>query len=249
MINGQQYAVGDEMHTALGENLLTALARTGIPTHRWMGVTEPCEQLVCSVADAHTDADLRDLAQQWLQLNRPLISGSFGLVSAVAAVLGYTSHPVAHRPGPAICFIGSRHDQISAQVLLARQAGHRAAIMDGNAPASEAKLLLADPKATSAQQARQRFELSIQKIIERQNAPACVFVSGGNTLNHMMEVLGCDQLLCYGEVLPGAPLSEFVGGAWAKTRVISRSGGFGAKTDLLRLLGTAPAPANHPVGD
>lgn len=67
-------------------------------------------------------------------------------------------------------------------------------------------------------------------------APATLFVTGGETLRAACEALGADHLELVGQIVSGVPLSVLRGGRFDGVRVVSKSGAFGDRDLVKRLL-------------
>ena len=72
--------------------------------------------------------------------------------------------------------------------------------------------------------------------------PATLFVSGGATLRSVCTALDADHLTVSGQILTGVPWSVLRGGWFDGVPLISKSGAFGDRELLRRILGL-----NRPV--
>ena len=80
-----------------------------------------------------------------------------------------------------------------------------------------------------------------------------VWTFNGETLRVVCEALGVKTLAAQGFVAPGIPLSCTGNGRWAGLPVISKSGAFGDRTTLVRLLRSrgsfSPNPHSSSTGE
>ena len=192
--------------------------------------------------DAETDADLDDIVAQGLALpGRVLWCGTAGLAGALAGRL-----PVAKPdlPGPILGLIGTDHP-MSARQLPAVANLHRRLPLDQSTRiarqlADGAAVVTIDlPAATPRNAACRIITAHFAALLGSIGRPGTLFVTGGETLRHLCDVLGVTHLDVDGEIEPGVPTSILRGGAWDGQRLISKSGAFGDAGFLQRLLQTA----------
>jgi len=95
------------------------------------------------------------------------------------------------------------------------------------------------PDGTGAAVAAPFFDRVLTTAVSCLERPRSLVVTGGATLHRLVGVLGARALLVTGEPLPGVPRSLLQGGAWDGAVVISKSGAFGDRGLLIRLLESA----------
>jgi uncharacterized protein YgbK (DUF1537 family) len=74
--------------------------------------------------------------------------------------------------------------------------------------------------------------------------PATLLVAGGETLRAVCDALETDHLELVGQIEPGVPCSFMRGGRFDGVRVVSKSGAFGGRDLLKRLVTLNPHPSN-----
>jgi len=206
-----------------------------------LGELEDClrnrEHVVyCDAADS---ADLAVVVAAARQLqHRILWIGSSGLAHALAVHvqerrLGVTALPVL---GAVVLFVGSDHPVTEAQLAYLRETKsvlEKSVCESESAAAEDAQvLLLRVPRgrATEEDIRRWAFSLPAQRI-------GCLFMSGGDTAALVCSALGIKAISLVEEFAPGLPAGIAVGGPYASTPVILKSGGFGDRDILCRIVG------------
>lgn len=165
--------------------------------------------------DAVCEEDLAALAVEILALRRPILwAGSAGLASALARHLatGGALREPDWRPGPVLFCIGSDHP-----VTLEQQ--RRLA---------EARGIAATPIATGGALEALRRRMAGDR-------PAALFVSGGDTASLVCAAIGAQAIGLRREFAPGIPLGILHGGPGDGLPILTKSGGFGAPDDLIRI--------------
>ncbi len=61
-----------------------------------------------------------------------------------------------------------------------------------------------------------------------------IFLSGGDIALEVCRRLGVSAIRVHGEVEPGVPAGEFIGGQWEGMRVVTKAGGFGTEEAIVR---------------
>lgn len=189
---------------------------------------EPCEHVAAgSLAaaigagarfvslDAVRDEDLAALAVEILASGKRILwVGSAGLASALARHLAAGSPPPEPelRHGPVLFCIGSDHPvTLEQQRRLAEERGIEVIrIVPGSA-----------------------LEGLERRVAEHR--PAALFVSGGDTASLVCAAIGAQSFELRRELAPGIPLGILHGGVCEGLPILTKSGGFGAPDDLIRI--------------
>jgi uncharacterized protein YgbK (DUF1537 family) len=93
------------------------------------------------------------------------------------------------------------------------------------------------PDGLSCTEAARRIDHELGALVRRLDPPGTLIVAGGETLRGLCLALKAERLDLDGHILPGVPRSVLRGGRFDGVRVISKSGAFGERTLLRRLLG------------
>jgi uncharacterized protein YgbK (DUF1537 family) len=215
-------------------------------------VCPPSDRMIpegISVWDTETDDDLDRIAAAAIAVPGIILCGSSGLAAAFARVLGIP--PPARRhdlPRPMLLIAGTVHPQTL------RQIEH----LDAVAPGLHSAVATEEPAfgAVAAALARGQSQLVTpllpalreQPQISRRIAawlgcaartlprPGSLFVTGGETLDTLMQALSAEGLTVTGQIAEGVPFSRFSGGRWDGLDVVSKSGGFGAADLFSKLI-------------
>ncbi len=248
---GQQYVLGDRGWEPAACDLGSALAKRGLA----VAYRRPGDQASPGISlwDAETDEDLRAVAAAGRAFGGPTLwCGSGGLAGALtfAGSVG-GAPPTANRP--LLGLIGSDHGVTRAQLDVCRSATITLP-NDGVAGAAEVNrrlrgdgLVLTQievPGRASRAEARRLIEREFQNLLSRVTRPATLFVSGGETLRFVCTALEADHLTVTGQIMSGVPRSVFRGGRFDGVQVISKSGAFGDRQLLEKILGLAPSIEN-----
>ncbi len=223
----------------------------------------PQPVVVCDVKEqAHLDviALASGLAgQRWL------LVGSGGLARSLGLLLG-TPRGRRRRgdvlvSGPALVVIGTLNKVAGAQLLKARETtgllvvdlaverlGHPSAMaMEVERVAAEAGRSLEGGKSVAVTTAFSALQPSLKeeippalagvvmKVMETQK-PSGLFLSGGDIASGVCHSLGAAAIRVYGEVETGVPAGEIAGGRAGGMRVVTKAGGFGTNTALVKAL-------------
>jgi len=188
--------------------------------------------------DAADSADLSVLVAAARQIHQRILwIGSSGLAHALAVHvqehrLGETALPV---PGAVVLFVGSDHPVTEAQLNYLRD---ESSVLERSVCESESTtlqdaqvLLLRVPRglATEEDVRRWAFSLPAQRI-------GCLLMSGGDTAALVCSALGIKAISLVEEFAPGLPAGIAVGGPYAGTPVILKSGGFGDRDIMCRIV-------------
>jgi uncharacterized protein YgbK (DUF1537 family) len=245
---GRQFVrlAGSAGFVPTGPDLAADLAARGVAVTRCRpGDAAPSG---VSLWDAETDADLAQVAAAGARLpGRVLWCGSAGLAAALA---GDRPPPAAPPDLPLLALVGSHHPVTLAQLeaaapwhvrldpdALDRQAADRQAAQVARHLAADgfAAVTVALPQGVAEDVAAGRIQACFHTLLATIPRPACLFVTGGETLRGLCTALGVQALSVQGEVAPGVPSSILRGGDWDGLRVISKSGAFGAAHLLVSL--------------
>lgn len=159
--------------------------------------------------------DLAAVADEILALDKRILwAGSAGLASALAQRLaaGNPQPEPELRRGPVLFCIGSDHPvTLEQQRHLARERG-----------------IAAIPMAAGG-----ALEALRRRVAEER--PAAIFVTGGDTASLVCSALEARSIELRREFVPGIPLGLLHGGACDALPILTKSGGFGAPDDLIRI--------------
>ncbi len=176
------------------------------------------------LCDAEAEADLAAIAARRPVLARPVLwCGTAGLARALAGPAADPA-PIA-LPPPVLVLCGSAHPASRAQ-LASLPSGLSAIQLH------TLQLPAASPAGVAAD--------ALQALVARVAAgppPGSAIVTGGETLLRLCRALGTNALTVAGEVEPGIAAARFIDGRWAGIPLVAKSGGFGDRTLLCRLLG------------
>jgi uncharacterized protein YgbK (DUF1537 family) len=213
------------------------LVRTGAG---WRDTGVDLSSAAVRVCDAETDADLGAIVAAGRSLKgRVLWCGTGGLAAALA---GRAAVPRPRLPRPILALVGSDHPVSAAQLAVVAERHHRLPAADvpaiarslaAGGVAVSVVLPPGTPREVACRDIGRRFG-GLLAAIER---PGTLFVTGGETLRNLCDVLGLQRLDVDGEIEPGVPTSIMRGGAWDGQRLVSKSGAFGDARFFARLLG------------
>lgn len=201
-----------------------------------------------SVWDTETDGDLDRIAAAAIAMPGIILCGSSGLAAALARAFGLPPPKQRHNlRKPMLLIAGTVHPRTL------RQIEH----LDAVAPDLHNAIATEKPSfgAVAAALTKGRSQLITpllpafdeQSQISRSIAawldraarslprPGSLFVTGGETLDSVLEALSAEGLAVMGHIAEGVPVSRLSGGRWDGLDVVSKSGGFGT-VDLLSKL-------------
>jgi uncharacterized protein YgbK (DUF1537 family) len=202
-----------------------------------------------SLWDAGTDADLAAIAEAGRTLDGSVLwCGSSGLAGALAQTEGLPSGHGGDEvlPRPILGLFGTNHPVMTAQLAAC---GALAMILPDGSEASAAALSrrlaeqsialagLSLPDGLSSAEAARRIDHELGMLVRRLDPPGTLVVAGGETLRGLCLALEAERLDLDGHIVPGVPRSVLRGGRFNGVRVVSKSGAFGERTLLRRLLG------------
>jgi D-threonate/D-erythronate kinase len=241
---GRQHFLGDRGWEPAACDLGSALAKRGLAVAYRRAGDQASPGI--SLWDAETDEDLRAVAAAGRAFGGPTLwCGSGGLAGALTFA-GSIGGPPPAADRPLLGLIGSDHSVTRAQL----EACGAAAIMlpnGGSASAAKVSQRLGDPGLVLAQidvpmrasraEAARLIGREFEELLSRVKQPATLFVGGGETLRSICTVLAADHLTVTGQILAGVPCSVLRGGRFDGVQVISKSGAFGDRELLRRILG------------
>lgn len=217
----------------LGCNPLTLSANTDaalLAPQIQQALTTQQNLLLCDAStQLHLDIIVR--AARSLHL-RTLWIGSGGLAHALASHLPPLSPAPRPQitPGHILFFIGSDHPVTRAQVKhLRRVTGIASSLCDGHAPTAGDHLFFLWRNTTADSIQRATAHLRPHDI-------GGLFLTGGDTALLVCNALGITSLKLQAEFAPGVPLARAEGGRFHGVSVILKSGGFGERALLCRVL-------------
>jgi uncharacterized protein YgbK (DUF1537 family) len=206
-----------------------------------------------SLWDAETDSDLDAIVVAARATGTPTLwCGSSGLAAALARSLG--AMPARAEAGlarPILGLFGSDQAVTAEQVeacgavaLIARDGSAAAASEIGQRLARDGVALvrLALPEDAPRQQAAETIAREFGHIVRAITPPSTLLAAGGETLRAICAALEADHLELVGQIEPGVPRSVIRGGRFDGVHVVSKSGAFGDRHLLRRLLALDPHP-------
>jgi uncharacterized protein YgbK (DUF1537 family) len=172
--------------------------------------------------DAVCDRDLDTIAAEALRSKRRILwAGSAGLASALARTLPWGGPPgqrPAPRPASSVLFcIGSDHPVTVEQLRRLMALGR-----------SEYVVLNLSVGQTSAERVR-------ELVGNAAGAAGALVLSGGDTASLVCRALGVRRIQLEDEIAPGIPWGYLSGGPFDRSRVATKSGGFGAPHALIQV--------------
>jgi uncharacterized protein YgbK (DUF1537 family) len=190
------------------------------------------------LCDASTQAHLEAVVRAAHSLRvRTLWIGSGGLAHALAKqwppLTPQAGPPLT--PGDTLFFIGSDHPVTRGQITHLRRMSGIAATVCTTASTTSGNRIFQLARGDSIEDL-QRATTPLQPA-----DVACLFMTGGDTASLVCNALGITSLQLLAEFAPGVPLARAEGGRFHGVPVILKSGGFGERTLLCRILDTFAA--------
>jgi uncharacterized protein YgbK (DUF1537 family) len=197
-------------------------------------------------ADATCDNDLDTIASAGLGSGRRILwAGSAGLASALARTLPWGRSPTCPQPASSVLFcIGSDHPvTVQQQRHLIAQRPVLSLSAETATPQSIASTLRRGEHVVLVVPVRQTSLERVRELIGSAAATALV-LSGGDTASLVCRALGVRRIELEDEIVPGIPWGYLSGGAFDRSRVATKSGGFGAPHALIQVADffTCPRP-------
>ncbi len=216
-----------------GIDLAAGLGALGVPVRlRRPGETAPAG---VSLWDAASDAELATIAAAGRTLSgRVLWCGSAGLAGTLAGA----APPLIVPPRPVLALIGTDHPTTRRQLeaCLNHSAADAAAIAAHLTGGQGVAVVPGLPDGLGRAEGAVEIAGRFAGLVRRLPRPGALFVTGGETLRALCTSLGAARLHVIGQLAPGVPVSNLVGGAWDGLPVVSKSGGFGGPALLADLL-------------
>lgn len=186
------------------------------------------------LCDAWEQNHLETLARAAARVSeRILWIGSGGLAQALAGCRGAVAefHREAWPSGRTIFIVGSDHATTRQQVLHLREvAGVPVSGHGEGARKNPSSFVLEVPRSTEVEAMR----TALAEIDPADTA--CLFLTGGDTAMLACRALGIQSLRLLREFASGVPMGIAEGGAFDGVRVMMKSGGFGERDLLQRVL-------------
>ena len=243
-LEGRQFHFDGSRWVPIATDLLASLRELGVDG-ALCRVGDPAPAGV-SLWNATSDSDLDAIvAAGRAASGRVLWCGSGGLASALARSTGHAAKIDYAIARPALGLFGSDQAVTAAQFETCDACAFTLA--DGG-PASAARLSrsldetgvalarLALPVDISREAATKRIAREFGRLLGALAPPTTLLVSGGETLRAVCEALGADHLELAGQVEPGIPVSILRGSRFDGVRIVSKSGAFGDRDLIKRLL-------------
>ena len=212
--------------------------------------------LTVDVATVETDGDLDQIVAAFVG-QTTLAVGARGLGAALARrfaqLFAVSVPPSPFEPGARTLFaVGSRDPITHSQMQALSESGLLGSLHD--APAgnldtvsivSDLPLLLrcAGELADDAHAVARRFAEGVARIAE-ETRPDMLMIGGGDTAYAILSCLGARVLTPRGEIESGIPWFSLTDGHGQEMRCAVKSGGFGNRQSLLKVLQTNPAMVN-----
>lgn len=251
-VDDRQWVVrSDRTRQAVAEPLREAFGRFGLSV-----AESPDEVGTVWIPEVATDADLdRVVARGGVTEGKKILwCGSAGLAHALARTDGRSpgttgAMPPAKEGGPTVLISASFQP-----VFREQWAALRAGVPDGVAAEQGDDHAIDEAlRAAGAGAAQVWFDLSprremtmetairllaghVKHLVERLPRPGQLLVVGGDTLLGLCRETGTELLLTQASVRNGWGCARLVGGRWDGVPCHSRSGAFGGREDLLRMV-------------
>jgi uncharacterized protein YgbK (DUF1537 family) len=246
---GRQIAAAKGEARPIEIDLAGALAARRIPFRVFGRGEAPVEPGV-AVCDAETANDLAEVAAAGSRLQPPVLwCGTAGLARALASPV---TVPAGDLEGRRLIVIGTRHPVSVGQADRLRERMGRDAVVIDRAGEMAAKIHTIDETLGAGGSSALIFalpplepaaaEAAIASALERLariDPPDVLVVVGGDTLFRLCHAVSAESLAAIGEWSPGIPVARIVGGPWRGARLISKSGAYGDRGLLVRILDNA----------
>ena len=206
------------------------------------------------IADAETDEDLRTLAKAAVAENIRLLCGSAGLSRALGQVLGLRSRVPAPsvpipKEGPILIIAGSCHPAtlrqieyagFSGSVVLSPTSLDMEALHSVTSYLSQGQDVILsaeniERQLADSQKIALRFGWLTNRVTEKSGIGSLV-LTGGDTAMAVLQSLECRAIWLHGEIEPGIPRGQLLGGSQSGLPVVTKAGGFGSDHSLANAL-------------
>jgi len=201
--------------------------------------------------DADTDDDLYDIAKAGLRITgRTLWCGSAGLAGALARCHGSAGKTSGAKilSSPLLFVIGTARPAMLRQIndlseikaVCRVRAGKnikdaRRELEEGLARSDIVLLTFALGQGLNERQAGEIIRQRMNYLFDSLPRPGSLFVSGGETLHGVLDILGAGEIIVDGEFEQGIAMGRMFGGLFNGIRLISKSGAFGTPDTLVRI--------------
>ena len=222
----------------------------------------PQDVVVCDVTEQSHLTDIVQAAA--LAKGRWLLCGSGGLARELHLLLPKVSRASRAKPsslpsGPALVVVGTRNQVVANQLLKAKDdlglpilnlgIEH---LNDGDVASGrvgsiveEAVRLLDQGRGVALSSTFSQYVPALKRSIPAILAEvvasilasrkfAGLFLSGGDIAVEVCRRLSVSAISVHGEVEPGVPAAEFIGGQYQGMRVVTKAGGFGTEDALVK---------------
>ena len=203
-----------------------------------------------AVCDAETAEDLAHLADAASALMPPVLwCGTAGLARALGSPVTVPAEDLA---GRRLIVVGTRHPVSVVQADRLRERMGRDAVVADRPGDVASKVRAVDERLRSGGSAALIFALppldpaaakatilAAFTELAAIDPPEVLVVTGGDTLYRFCRAAGAESLAAIGEWSPGVPVARIVGGAWPGVSLISKSGAYGDRDLLVRILDNA----------
>jgi len=224
----------------------------------------PQEIVVCDVTEQFHLADIARAAA--LAGGRWLLCGSGGLARELHLLIGKTPGTASvkqsgQREGPALVIVGTRQQVATNQLIRARdELGFPVLKLEtehlnqkGNASegathiVAEAKHILDRGRGLALSSTFSQYEPALKQSIPAFMAEAAariiasrkfggIFLCGGDIAVEVCRHLSVAAISVHGEVEPGIPAGELIGGQHEGVRVVTKAGGFGTDEAIIKAI-------------
>ncbi len=206
------------------------------------------------IADAETEEDLRTLATAAIAENIRLLCGSAGLSRALGQVLILRSTAPAPdvplpKGGPIFIIAGSLHPATHHQVEHLTRSGTKMlspVALDMWTAQSVVLHLSKSQDVLLSTQNIESFKADSQKIVQslrwlttqvmEEVRIGGLILTGGDTALGVLQSIQCQTLWLHGEIEPGIPWGQLLGGSHPGLAVVTKAGGFGNDRSLIKAL-------------
>jgi uncharacterized protein YgbK (DUF1537 family) len=201
-------------------------------------IAEAIEQGRFVSLDALCADDLADIAAELLGMGRRILwAGSAGLAAALAARMGTGAAAPAPRfaRGPVLFCLGSNHPVTIEQERRLLEARNAVLLHAGSAAPDQVSGAIQDCRHVVLRIPRGAIGADCVRRLIGDCRPAALLLSGGDTAALVCRAAGARAIALQRELAPGIPAGFLDGGVLDGIPVVTKSGGFGAPDDLIRI--------------
>jgi D-threonate/D-erythronate kinase len=193
------------------------------PLTAWLQRLRDALQRGHVIIDAEEERDLATLAVALRRAPHSPLIGSAGLARhLLGSVDAAAIRPLGPRPTSIWWLIGSAHPNGRAQLthLPTPPAGVRW------------RVITTPPERMPAAEANAFLQRALRDAAAAETPPQAVIASGGETALLALTQHHAHGFAVGGELLPGMPWGEVIGGAWDGVLLVTKAGGFGSRDVL-----------------